>query len=277
MNFVKSQQYAFLLEVIATGYPALLIGQTGVGKTTAAYEAAKETGRRVVSLDLYDGTNFETLFVKTVQRNGLWVEEDQPLLTAYAEGGALILFNEVFSPPPSELHVLHAIFGREPITIGDRTIVCHPTTAIVGTANPPGVYAGNTLPSTALCDRAQIIRWEPPSVQDITQKYVSEYGLAPALAGAVVRLAQEWNHINAGAYEISFRGMNRLFAFYAKWVAEIPSPNDVAAQNCFVRALRQTVLLPCSIQAPHLLEDLIGVTTKTFKTLPPDAFNDLLQ
>jgi len=143
MNIVNwnsaSGQWDLVELCVRNAFATFIEGAPGLGKTFAGLAAS--AGERVYqitfnpdsSVQEYQGTYIPT-------ENGTWVWRDGPILTAFREGGVLVL-NEMGRASDAVLDFLIAITDSKEsakITLmNGETVVRHPMLRIVATSNSP--------------------------------------------------------------------------------------------------------------------------------------------
>ena len=154
---------------IDKNYPILLVGETGVGKTSFVRDIALERGKRLIRLNLTGQTGVDEILGKYLVRSTVdsrgnktpemyWV--DGLLVTAMKEGH-WIVFDEINMCAAEILSVLHSLLDD------DRSIVLkekdgsllkpHPAFRFFATMNPEEEYAGTKELNKAFLSRFPIV------------------------------------------------------------------------------------------------------------------------
>lgn len=108
MSHVQIMEWNEIESVIAANRLTLLFGPPGTGKTTAAHNAAKQTGQKVYSLTMTDETPAAELRGHYLPKGGEWPWVHGPAVNAFIEGGMLIL-NEIDKASDDTHDFLHAL------------------------------------------------------------------------------------------------------------------------------------------------------------------------
>lgn len=160
MSFYLEEYKVKAIEsAIEANLPVLLVGETGVGKTTIIKELAKNKKQKLIRISINEQVGREDLIGKylLVEGSTKWV--DGPLLTAIKKGEWIVL-DEINSARPEVLFTLHAILDDEKaIILNDKEnekVVCHKNFRLFCTMNPP-TYRGVKSLNQALTSRFVIV------------------------------------------------------------------------------------------------------------------------
>lgn len=134
------------LEVaIRRNMPALLIGDTGTGKTSVVKELAQTHGKDSIRFNLTGETTVDEFVGKYTLTGGQTVWEDGILLTAMKKGIWLIV-DEINVALPEILFVLHSLLDDEKAVMVSNhlgeVVKPHVDFRFFGTMNPVDEYAG---------------------------------------------------------------------------------------------------------------------------------------
>ena len=164
---------------------ALLIGPTGVAKTSAVAEIAEEFGKKVVRAPI-TGETTTNEFVGRYELEALdgasktvWV--NGPLLDA-VENGHWFVADEVNMALPEILSLLHPLLDHDKVVIvsqrNGQVVVPHPDFRFFATMNPVDEYAGTKELNKAFMSRfPMILYFDYPDVATETSILVGHTGL----------------------------------------------------------------------------------------------------
>ncbi len=128
--------------------PIMLVGETGVGKTTIVSELAIEQGKSLIRLSLNDQIGREDLIGKYGLKNGTTEWQDGALIEAMRKGHWIVL-DELNSARPEVLFALHAILDDERAIIlqekDNERIEAHDEFRLFGTINPITYHGTKSL------------------------------------------------------------------------------------------------------------------------------------
>lgn len=194
VNIVGLEKERSILELaVKKGYPSLLVGETGLGKTQLLYSMAQDADKRLhrVSLNGEIGIN-ELLGKWTIKdKNTYWM--DGILIKAMKEGSWIVL-DELNAALPEVLFCLNSLLdkgGSILLAEKDGEVVSpHEDFRLFATMNPPDEYAGTKEMNKALLSRFPIIvhfeQYAPKTERDII---VSESGVDENSASVMVDVA----------------------------------------------------------------------------------------
>jgi len=127
--------------------PALLMGESGFGKSVVVREVARRLARRYSSLNAHPGMDISLLvgqmFPRPMPQGGVTLEWEHGMFTQSIMTGDIFLFEEVTRAP---METISRMFGPLDLGFGYYNIPeagiagipIHPDWWFVGTANPPG-------------------------------------------------------------------------------------------------------------------------------------------
>lgn len=146
-----------LLEAcVETNAAALLIGETGTGKTTIIRELGKEKGKTVVRISVNGSMGIEEILGKWLVNKGTTVWQDG-LLTMAVREGHWVVMDEINAALPEILFVLHSLLDDDRKIIlaekDNEVVVPHNQFRFFATMNPPEEYAGTKDMNKALISR----------------------------------------------------------------------------------------------------------------------------
>lgn len=179
---------------VLTNTPAMLIGETGTGKTTIIKWLAQLYEKHLYRVNVNGQTGREDLVGKYVLINDSTVWQDGVLSRAMREGG-WILLDEVNAAHPEVLFVLQALVERDsvnqtltPLLLTEKdgeVITPHPDFRIFATCNPPH-YAGLKSLNIALASRFAHFFIPPLGESELIELFQGRY---PEVSGEKVQLA----------------------------------------------------------------------------------------
>lgn len=163
--YLTKQHLGALKQAIDSGLPVLLVGETGVGKTTVIREIARERNVELIRLNLTGQTGVDEFLGKYLVRGDghggtetYWV--DGPVVHAMKQGMWVVL-DEVNMANAEILSALHSLLDDDrSITLKEKNfekIVPHEGFRIFGTMNPEDEYAGTKELNKAFLSRFPVI------------------------------------------------------------------------------------------------------------------------
>ena len=164
---LKEEREAITIGMEA-GWPMLVTGETGTGKTSLVVEVAETLSRDVVRVN-FDGAITPDMLVGRFQarRNEGATETyfQHGALPDAMKRGAVLLLDEVNSAMPDTLFLLHAVTENNPrlyIPETGETITPEPGFCVVGTMNPSHDYAGTRELNKAFLSRFRLtVKFSP--------------------------------------------------------------------------------------------------------------------
>lgn len=195
-------ELAVLKTAIANNQPALLIGETGTGKTSSIRELAKEQGAVFRRLNLNGNTGVEEFVGKiTLRAEGggtktVW--QDGILIDAMRKGHWLLV-DEINAALPEVLFVLQSLLDDDRYVVladNDGEVVRpHKDFRFFGAMNPPADYAGTKKLNRALLSRFGVVLKFPEPDATLFRHILSAHnvGISEEHSELVSRMAE---HIN---------------------------------------------------------------------------------
>lgn len=192
--FITDTNINLLEACIDTNSAALLIGETGTGKTTIIREVAKERGKHLVRISVNGSMGVEEILGKWLVNKGTTVWQDGVLTMSMREGHWVVM-DEINAALPEILFVLHSLLDDERKIIlpeKDNEIVApHADFRFFATMNPPEEYAGTKDMNKALLSRFTAVI-NVDVLNDVMEvKLLVQKGATEATALKLVRLAQK--------------------------------------------------------------------------------------
>lgn len=179
----------------------ILIGDAGVGKTSAVLEVAARLGRQVWSISCSGRTRFADLVgTLVIDKSGATRFVDGPLTSAL-RAGEIFLGNEITRMDAGEqMRLVDVLDGRSRLTIPEtgEVVIPHPNFRFAATGNSggfgdeSGAYAGEKVGSLAFGDRFIRIVMTGLGEEDEKKMLLSYVpGLTAEIAAGMVKLARE--------------------------------------------------------------------------------------
>lgn len=192
-RFVTTENHDLLKACIETNQPALLIGETGTGKTTLIRELAVEKKQTLHRVSLNGSTGVEEIKGKWLVKDGTTFWQDG-ILTAAMRAGHWIVFDEINAALPEILFTLHSLLDDDrKIVLEEKNndiVVPHPDFRFFATMNPPEEYAGTKDMNKALMSRfTAVLNIEVLNQQDEYKLLTEEKKADPKTAEILVRIA----------------------------------------------------------------------------------------
>lgn len=189
----RKEEIKALDVAIKNDLAALLIGDTGNGKTYLIQERAQHYKKKMVRVSLNGEIGINELLGKWLVREGSTYWQDGTL-TECMRNGDWIILDEFNSALPEVLFCLNPLLddGRS-IVLAEKDnelVVPHPDFRVFATMNPTEDYAGTKDLNPALLSRFSIVLWvenyEPAVEQDIV---VYQSGIDRDIAAVMVDVA----------------------------------------------------------------------------------------
>ena len=140
--------------------PALIIGETGVGKTALIRHLANVTNNGFRRLNLNGQTTVDEFVGRTLlNKEGTYWQDG--VLTDALRNGYWLLLDEINAALPEILFVLHSLLDDDRFIVipenGGEIVRPHPNFRIFATMNPSGKYTGTKDLNKAFLSRFPII------------------------------------------------------------------------------------------------------------------------
>lgn len=177
---------------IEKNFPVLLVGETGVGKTTLIRAIAKEQKKELVRVSMNGSMGTEELLGKRLLENGetKWLDG---ILTDAVRTGKWIVLDEINSASADILFALHALLDEERALVlpekDNERIEAHPEFRLFGGMNPEE-YVGTKLLNQAFKSRFYIVNVHPLSPGDEAKFLERKLGLVADVAAQLVSVGQ---------------------------------------------------------------------------------------
>lgn len=163
MILLAKEKYEVIAAAIKNRVPIMMIGETGVGKTTIAAAIAKSQKHKLVRLSLNGNIGTEELIGKFTLDGGSTKWVDGALVEAMRKGHWVVL-DELNSALPEVLFALHALLDHERAIViqekDNERVKAHSDFRLFATINPVS-YAGTRNLNAAFMSRFIIVNIEP--------------------------------------------------------------------------------------------------------------------
>ena len=177
---------------IQNATPALLIGHTGLGKTTLIKELAKKHNKNLVRISVHSGVTADEILGKWLAINGSTVWEDGILVKAM-KNGEWVVFDEINACPADVMFAMHALLDDEKIVtlLEKNGEIVRPLDSFrfFATMNPPEDYAGTKEMNMAFMSRFNAVLFIEPFARDEEIKILERRGLPNVVSEKLVDLA----------------------------------------------------------------------------------------
>lgn len=183
--------------------PALLIGETGTGKTSLAKEAAQDLGLHIVRVNLDGGVTPDEIIgrYQAKAENGTTVTYFQEgIIPRAMRDGAVLILDEINAALPDTLFCLHALMEENPrlfIPETQEEITPKDSFTIIATMNPSHDYAGTKGLNAALYSRfGMVIRFKKLKGGDFLKALNSHVpGLTAGKAERICSIVEECDQL----------------------------------------------------------------------------------
>lgn len=188
-----NEQEEALNKAIDLNIPALLIGETGTGKTSLIKKLAGERKTKVTRVNLNGQTSIDEFVGKYILQKGemVWVDG---ILTTCMRKGYWLLVDEINAALPEILFVLHSLLDDDrSILLSEKDgelIQSHENFRFFATMNPVDEYAGTKDLNKALLSRFGVVLNIPYAAFDVEVGVLTErVGIDFVTAKKLVTLA----------------------------------------------------------------------------------------
>lgn len=184
---------SFLALSAKENLPALIVGETGTGKTTAVRTLAGKAGKPYRRVNLNGGTTADELIGRTlINKEGTYWAEG--ILVDAMRNGHWIVVDEINAAGPDVLFCLHSLLDDDRMIVlleKDNEIVRpHEDFRLFATMNPSGDYAGTRDMSKALMSRFPLVlKASYPKEKDEVAIITERTGISEPIAIALVKIA----------------------------------------------------------------------------------------
>lgn len=184
---------SFLALAAKDNLPALIIGETGTGKTTAVRTLAGKASKPYRRVNLNGGTTADELVGRILlnKEGTYWADG---ILTEAMRKGYWIVLDEINAAGADVLFVLHSLLDDDHMIVlseHDGEIVKpHEDFRMFATCNPSGDYAGTREMSKALTSRFPLVLTASyPKEKEEVEILVERTGIKKDIATALVKIA----------------------------------------------------------------------------------------
>lgn len=308
-----------ILKTLAIGVndnmPVLIIGESGVGKTSAIRYLANLTNNGLRRVNLNGGTTADELVGRILinEKGTYWVDG---ILTEAMRNGDWVVFDEINAALPEVLLVLQSVLDDDGYLVltekNDKEIVFkHPNFRFFATCNPPE-YAGTKEMNKALLSRFGIcINAEFPTEKvelEIISHHLGQAVAESEMATRLVKMANETRKTKESGtsdFAINTRdilntlrlveNMEPMEAVCLAFINKLENSDGKALKAMAKLQLPQTKKAATSIRKPiNTVDDIVigntyvmdadahntyfGLTTdvKAFDTLTKSSLNDFI-
>lgn len=180
---------------IKSSNPVLLIGETGVGKTTIIQEEADLAKKTLHRVSLNGSTSIEEIIGKWLAKAGTTYWQDGILLTAM-KNGDWIVFDEINAALPEVLFALHSLLDHDrKVTVPEKdneVVRPHKNFRFFANMNPTQDYSGTKDVNMALMSRfAAVLVIDVLDNANEMKLLVDGFGANPKDAEILVRIAHK--------------------------------------------------------------------------------------
>lgn len=247
----------FLALAARENLPALVIGETGTGKTTAIRTLAGKAKKPYRRVNLNGGTTADELVGRILlnKEGTYWADG---ILTEAVRKGYWIVLDEINAAGADVLFALHSLLDDDRMLVlpeNDGEIV-HPSDEfrLFATMNPSGDYAGTKEMSKALTSRFPLVLKASYPKESEEVKIIEERtGLSEELAIALVKVANDARPAyNEGKMDFPFSTRDLIY------VAQIAKALGGTRADTR-KAIRACVLGKCSKEDAVTLVDIVDL------------------
>lgn len=180
---------------IKSSNPVLLIGETGVGKTTIIQEEADQAKKTLHRVSLNGSTSVEEIIGKWLAKAGTTYWQDGILLSAMKKGD-WIVFDEINAALPEILFALHSLLDHDrKVTVPEKdneVVRPHKNFRFFANMNPTQDYSGTKDVNMALMSRfAAVLIIDVLDNTNEMKLLVDGFGADPKDAEILVRIAHK--------------------------------------------------------------------------------------
>src|SRR3990167_8392150 len=160
-TFIDPEGIGKILEhAITCNLPALLIGETGTGKTTCIRSLAEKHEKELIRVSVNGNTGVEELLGKWLLKDGetVWING---VITNAMERGHYLVMDEINAALPEVLFLLHSLLDDDrKVLLAEKNgeiVRPHEDFRFFATMNPCATYAGTKSMNTALLSRFGVV------------------------------------------------------------------------------------------------------------------------
>ncbi len=196
------EEKAVIKSAIESNEAVLIIGETGVGKTSMIREMAKEANMVFRRLNLNGSTGVEEFIGKVnleaTPEGGTKTTWHDGVLIEAMKKGEWLLVDEINAALPEILFVLQSLLDDDRyVVLADKNgeiIRPHKDFRFFAAMNPPAEYAGTKKLNKALLSRfGVVLKIESPDLALMQKIVASHVALAPELNESICKIA---DHVN---------------------------------------------------------------------------------
>lgn len=192
---------------IAHRMPALLVGETGTGKTSLVRHLAFKTNNAFVRVNHNGGTTIEDIAGRwIINESGKTVWMDGILIEAMKKG-YWFLADEINAASAEVNFIYHSLLDDDARVLlaekGNEVVIPHANFRFFGAMNPPAEYAGTKELNKALMSRFMVVNVDFPAPKTEQKILMDRTGIDQTVAERMVRFAGEIR-VNHGKEQTRF-------------------------------------------------------------------------
>jgi len=205
-TYIKKEDKDLLNRCVEISKPALLIGQTGIGKTTILNDLAKRGKKELHRISLNGSTSIDEIIGKFIPKGKDIIWQNGLLIEAMKKGD-WVVFDEINSAMPDILFCLHSLLDDDQkITLlenDNQVVTPHKDFRFFATMNPSDEYIGTKELNPALKSRFYAILEISPLSNKREINLLKSRGAEDDIALELVSLARELRRMKDD-FEISY-------------------------------------------------------------------------
>lgn len=186
---------AVLENAIRVNTPTLLVGHTGLGKTTLVRELANRHGVTLIRLSVHSGITADEILGKWLADAGSTLWQDGLLVQAMKSPKTWIVFDEINACPADVLFALHSLLDDDRhVTLLEKRgeiVRPHADFRFFATMNPQDDYTGTKDMNMAFMSRFNAVIEIEPYMPEVEVKILMSKGLKQDTAEKLVSTANK--------------------------------------------------------------------------------------
>lgn len=172
----------------------LLVGHTGLGKTTLVQELANENSKTLIRISVHSGVTADEIIGKWLAVNGTTIWQDGILTTAMRKGD-WVVFDEINACPADVMFALHSLLDdAKQITLLEKDseiVKPHAEFRFFATMNPVDDYAGTKEMNMAFMSRFNAVIEITGFAPDVEESILVSKGIDKVTANKLVGYASK--------------------------------------------------------------------------------------